>query len=209
MLLTRAFYNGICLVEASLAIYFCRHGRCIVTRVPKKCKLARISFGVIGVPPTNFTLKSIICERTDALQERNGLAFHTSVTCFRRLLSRPWIWAPFEPALSPQTLHFQKYWLDLLPTLLRQLKLAVTKAGSGRPLAPPLLEDMVDGVGLSLWQKLARFSTLRYYQGILPPRTQYSSAKFCQPIFWRFCHLPGSASFAIPLGKLADFCQQH
>ena len=70
-LLTRAFYNGICLVEASLAIYFCRHGRCIATRVPKKCKLARISFGVIGVPPTNFTLKSIICERTDASQERN------------------------------------------------------------------------------------------------------------------------------------------
>ena len=42
----------------------------------KKCKSAGIFLGVIGVPPTNFTLKSIICEHTDASQERNGPAFH-------------------------------------------------------------------------------------------------------------------------------------
>ena len=86
------------------------------------------------------------------------------------------------------------------PTLSRRLKLAVTKAGSGRPLAPS-----VDGVGLSSWQKLARFSTLRYYQGMLPPRTQYISAWQCQ-----FCHATRqiSANFAAGrnLAARSDFC---
>ena len=30
-------------------------------------------------PPTNFTLKNIICERADASQERDGPAFHSIV----------------------------------------------------------------------------------------------------------------------------------
>ena len=65
------------LLKPRCPLYFCQaHGRCVAMRVQKKCKLAGIFLGVIGVPPTNFTLKSIICECADASQECDGPAFH-------------------------------------------------------------------------------------------------------------------------------------